>query len=1227
MDDDSRLGGIIKWGMGAAGLGMAASVVFLPFRYGIILAAAILLLFLLLFGGYFLWRRRRARREREQFSSAIETQTAATPKSISDPSKRADLDRVRQKFQGGLQEFKSRGKDIYKLPWYVIIGESGSGKTEVIRHSGVDFPPGLQDELQGSGGTVNMDWWFTNRGIILDTAGSMLFNEARAGESPEWREFLRLLKRARPQCPVNGLFLVLSVESLIRDSSDTIAQKASRFAQQLDLIQRTLDVRFPVYLLVTKCDLLTGFREFFDSIDDPLLQHQMFGWSNPDPLDTHFRPDLVEQYLSSVTARLRRRRMALIRDTSGTGRLGDTQQFFASTYQLGRGPAPPRRLDEVDSLFALPESVMRLAPRLRRYLETIFVAGEWSAKPVFLRGIYFTSSMREGKALDEAIALATGLPLDQLPEDRAWGEKNRAFFLRDLFLEKVFRESGLVTRATNTLKLLRQRQFAIFGTAGVALLLLLVFAGFAYHDLKQSVGREALYWQVGATNSSQGEWSSPIVRVGSSPSSPYLYAGDQPMPGLGKITLVEYQKQLRRTAEKELSVGWIFAPIKWMRRGKDEGRPVAQRLLFEGGVLKPLVARTRDKMQRQDPAPSDPAALGRQRDALIALVQLEADGIMERKEIAWGAGPAEKFLRSFLSYLTETNCAPDTNLVEILSWCYDPSRGKAAGLWPPASLRGGATLAANPGIAAGLEKFQKGSAYARSNIDQQLTLLNDLTDSLNEYHQREQAWLASLPSSCDDLLAAKAKCDAARAKYEAADKRASETLTNLSARYLGLQAAASDASASVLRAPILAIEHKLPQAKQATGLLPDIIARLDQLASQAADSARSGYEARRQQIGALDSSCMAQPSGGGKSLYELRWNLYSDACALASGKVTPNERDIGDGWKRFGDLKRTAEQYRTSLGAYKGPFAPEVSNACSRIASGAIQGLKTGYVTDYANLVSDKLRQASLSTWTAASVTNVGDLLTRIQTDLDVAKANDIPDDTRARITRTTEDLRQKILDSIDKYLAANIGFPVTRSSHSNTLQELVGIRSLLLAVSQELQGRPVWHCDTCNLRTDCDRYSSVVNAFVNEDGTGADWDFYFVPPPDQGDDRVLVTIFRYTQAVLGGKASGWQELTTPDSPVLLGRGTADSSLAISFRKHPGGDGTLEKPWVDRGQWGLPGLFLFDSRQPERFDDGLRWRFRISPVGETNSSGAIIFEARLIKKRPLPKWEDWPKPK
>src|SRR6266498_3269348 len=125
-------------------------------NYGIPVAVVILVLAALLFGGYYLWWRMRARRQRERFSAAIEAQTAAAPKSISDPNSRAKLDQLRQKFQKGLQEYKSRGKDLYQLPWYVIIGEPGSGKTEALRHSGIEFPPVMQEnELQGAGGTVN----------------------------------------------------------------------------------------------------------------------------------------------------------------------------------------------------------------------------------------------------------------------------------------------------------------------------------------------------------------------------------------------------------------------------------------------------------------------------------------------------------------------------------------------------------------------------------------------------------------------------------------------------------------------------------------------------------------------------------------------------------------------------------------------------------------------------------------------------------------------------------------------------------------------------------------------------------------------------------------------------------------------------------------------------------------------------------------------------------------
>ena len=1226
MDEDSQFRKLVKCALGATGLGTVSAAFFLPHPYGIIVAVTILFFAVLLFGGYFLWRRRCARREREQFSSAVEAQTAATPKAISDPNRRADLDRVRQKFQTGLQEYRKRGKDLYKLPWYVIIGESGSGKTEAIRHSGIDFPPGLQDELQGSGGTVNMDWWFTNRGIILDTAGSMLFNESRAGEAPEWREFLRLLKRSRPQCPVNGLFLVLSVESLIRDSADTIAQKASRIAQQLDIIQRALDVRFPVYLVVTKCDLLAGFREFFDSIDDPLLQHQMFGWSNPDPLDAAFRPDLVEQYLGNVAARLRRRRMALIRDSSGTGRLGDTQQFFAANYQLGRGPtATSRRLDEMDSLFALPESVMRLAPRLRRYLEAIFVAGEWSAKPVFLRGLYFTSSMREGKALDEAIALATGLPLDQLPEDRSW-EKGRAFFLRDLFHEKVFRESGLVTRATNTLQLLRRRQLAIFGSAGAALLLLLVFAAFAYHDLNESVGKEALYWQVGATNrSSQGEWLSPIIRVGSSATAPYLYAGDEPVPGLGKMTLVEYQKKLRQTADKRLKVGLIFKPLSWMRRGKDEGRPQAQRLLFEDAVLKPLIFRTRDKMQAPDSGLKNAEALNRHREALLALIRLEADSILVSKEaFAGGTGAAEKLLRPFLSYLTETNCVPDTNLVEICAWTYGGSnRTSKAGQWPPGSLLGGNTLASNPAISAGLKSFHEASSVERTDIDQQLALLNDLTDRLKDYHEKELAWLTDAAGSCTDLAQPKALVDTAWAGLEATAKPAGEALTNLSSRYLWLRAAASKASASALSDDIKPIMLRLPQARQASGFLPDIMKRLGEFASQAAATARSDYGKRSAWLGLLDTNCMARPLKSGKPAFELRWDLYSGACALAKTNVSPLPDDIGSGWARFNELNRMAGEFEARLVAYKWPLAGEVSSACNRIASNAVQQLKSRYVADYANLVSAKLREISEAQWTSETVTKAGRLLEGIKTDLDAGKTNGIPEEPLREINKAWTEAREAILKSIDQHLGSTVGFPVAlNSTRPMGLSELAALRSLLRGLDKELQGL-IWngYASLKELRTRCDSYAGVVNALITDDGkNGVEWELYFMPT-EQEEDKALMNMFRYVQVTIGAQTSNLEDLTRQQSRLSLCKGSSDAPLKITFGKF---NDRQDTPGLDIADWGLIRLISL-SESAKRLDDG-SWQIRIRPKAESAPPGALIFGAKLTKlERSLPTKEAWPK--
>src|SRR5258705_13406684 len=79
---------------------------------------------------YVLKRRREARTA--ALGGELQQNTQATPPAISDPARKARVEDLRKRFQQGLDKFKSVGKDLYKLPWYVVIGEPAAGKSEAI---------------------------------------------------------------------------------------------------------------------------------------------------------------------------------------------------------------------------------------------------------------------------------------------------------------------------------------------------------------------------------------------------------------------------------------------------------------------------------------------------------------------------------------------------------------------------------------------------------------------------------------------------------------------------------------------------------------------------------------------------------------------------------------------------------------------------------------------------------------------------------------------------------------------------------------------------------------------------------------------------------------------------------------------------------------------------------------------------------------------------------------
>lgn len=746
--------GAVYGGGGAIGAGVL-SAAFLKGQGRWLFIGILVGLLVLLLGGYLLFTWWRRRRQSRQLTGEIQQHGAAAPRGISDPAQRARLDDLRKKFDEGIQAYRTRGKDLHSLPWYVIVGEPGSGKTEAVRHSQIPWPSGMQDvEYQGVGGTINMNWWFANHAVLLDTAGRLMFEEVKPGESSEWKEFLNLLGRTRPNCPVNGLFLVIPSDSLIKDTAETIQKKAGKIAQQLDVIQRTLDVRFPVFVVITKCDKILGFREFFDGLTDPHLQHQMLGWSNPDPLDSPFRPDLVDQHLENVAQRLRRRRLGLLRD-----------------------PVPQsddsggRRADEVDTLYALPNSLGALAPCLRRYLETIFVAGEWSAKPLFLRGIYFSSSLREGAALDQDLAEAMGVPVDSLADFRVW-ERDRSYFLRDVFLEKAFKEQGLVTRATNTEAVLRRRRLTLYGGVSVALIGFLTAAWYGMNRLKDSGVELSPVWQaVAETGWDREVWKASLIPLNPA-TGLYEYKTNAvalPLADGRTLGLADFHALLSDRTTNQITGSWLFpALVKDYQKASRN----AQRIVFEGGVVKPLIEAARQRLRSESEIAPD--GLVRQAAALASLVQLEA-AILSRTNLrVLTETEAQAFADPLLQFVTaDPQASLPPKLATLWSWLYTRSEA-AQRTWPPAWLSGQKTrgefnLANYPDLEAGVRNLSRNLAQ---NLERQRTggwvPLTGLRTLLTSHVELEQELLrASQSGPLPVLTNAYARLEASRQRIDA----------------------------------------------------------------------------------------------------------------------------------------------------------------------------------------------------------------------------------------------------------------------------------------------------------------------------------------------------------------------------------------------------------------------------------------------------------------------------
>lgn len=338
-----------------------------------------------------------------------------------------EIEIIRERFESTMRVLRENaigheaGRNyMIQLPWYVILGPPGAGKTTILKNSGLNFPLADRvgdDPVAGVGGTRYCDWWFTDEAVLIDTAGRYTTQDVNSEvDKATWRGFLELLRTHRPRRPINGVIIAISLADIIGTSDAQRRTHAENVKKRLQELMRFFGMSVPVYVLITKCDLLSGFGEYFDELDD-MGRAQVWGMTFP-----------LETPSGQAEAEFDRNFLDLVERLEG---------------RLMRLLHQERALARRCRMFTFPKEFASLRGPLGHFNSEVFKTTRFEMRPI-LRGIYFTSGTQAGAPVERLLgAMSRNFGLSGGARRSQTGA-GKAFFIKRLLSDVIFDEQGLV---------------------------------------------------------------------------------------------------------------------------------------------------------------------------------------------------------------------------------------------------------------------------------------------------------------------------------------------------------------------------------------------------------------------------------------------------------------------------------------------------------------------------------------------------------------------------------------------------------------------------------------------------------------------------------------------------------------------------------------------------------------------------------------------------------------
>ncbi len=312
---------------------------------------------------------------------------------------------LRQRFRQAIttlkkSHLKGRGNPLYVLPWYLMVGKSGAGKSTAIKSARLPSPFGDINRISGIEGTRNCDWWFFDDSVVIDIAGRYALHRNEELDKNEWMAFLEHLVKYRRKEPINGMIVTAEADQLLQGDLEKIEEEGRTIRKRIDEVIHVMGAKFPIYLLITKCDLIFGMNRFCRLLSEPTLDQAM-GLMNHDG-ETDIA-GLVDKTITTLVDKLKDMRLIL----------SNKEEVRDQHY-----------VDPEVLLF--PDELARLRRGLMVFCKGAFKDNPFQELPP-VRGIYFCSGQQTGRPVSSQTDATSKLGTQELP-----GTGN-GFFLHDFF--------------------------------------------------------------------------------------------------------------------------------------------------------------------------------------------------------------------------------------------------------------------------------------------------------------------------------------------------------------------------------------------------------------------------------------------------------------------------------------------------------------------------------------------------------------------------------------------------------------------------------------------------------------------------------------------------------------------------------------------------------------------------------------------------------------------------